>query len=306
MKLVDKMILFSRFLRENKKHKLHLTQTLKDHKSYFSEQSKYWRNRSSYEYIDSTIDNISSLSDIYENTIDQMDSKINELLRKEELIVIERDYKNYEKTERNLELMIERVNTSKEFIDIITTEIGNLSDWRYPGVELNPTDGTLTHSMLACDPLYVYSGTIVDTNSIKSKFNSFFAEKRLMFYNKLEDLPQNQFGLATSINYYEFLPIDPIKDDMKKVYNILRPGGYFIFTYSNCELETQLDFLAGIEAYICYNTKTLMTSMIQMLGFDLVKEESLRDGQSWMVIKKPGERTSTKLSAPLVTITDKF
>ena len=140
---------------------------------------------------------------------------------------------------------------------------------------------------------------------IKSKFNNFFADKRLMFYDRLEDMPQNQIGLATSINYYEFLPIDPIKDDMKKIYNILRPGGYFIFTYSDCELETQMDFLAG-PGYICYNTKTLMTSMVEMLGFDLVKEESWRDSQSWMVVKKPGELISSKLSAPLVKITDKI
>lgn len=305
MKLVDKMILFSRFLRENDKHRLDLINTLDEHKSYFEEQSKYWRDKSAYEEIDKNLVDLKNLNYVYENNLSQINKKINELLRVEELYVIRRDYDNYATMERSLELMIERINTSKEFVDLITTEIGNHSDWRYGGIELNPTNGIHTTSMLACDPLYVYSGTILDTDSIKSKFNNFFADKRLMFYDRLEDMPQNQIGLATSINYYEFLPIDPIKDDMKKIYNILRPGGYFIFTYSDCELETQMDFLAG-PGYICYNTKTLMTSMVEMLGFDLVKEESWRDSQSWMVVKKPGELISSKLSAPLVKITDKI
>jgi len=156
--------------------------------------------------------------------------------------------------------------------------------------------------MLACDPLYLYTGNIADTDSIRSKFNSFFADKRLMIYDDLDKLPQNQMGVATSINCYEFWPIDPIKDEMRKVYNILCPGGYFIFTYNDCEQEASLDFLAGAEAYRSYNTRTLMKSMVEMLGFDIVKEQCYREANSWMVVKKPGDLTTQKLSAPLVKI----
>ena len=40
-----------------------------------------------------------------------------------------------------------------------------------------------------------------------------------------------------------------------------------------------------------------------MLGFDIVKEQCYREANSWMVVKKPGELTTQKLSAPLVKIT---
>ena len=306
MKLVDKMILFSRFLRENTKHKINLDQTLQENKNYFKDQSKYWRDRSTYEYLESTIENLQSLLDIYNNTITSLDSKTNELLRKEEIDLLRRDYDNYYQIPRTYELMKERFNTSKDWIDLIKTQIGAYSEWRFACLELNPTDGILTHSMLACDPLYISSSSIMDKESIKNKFNKFFAEKRLLFYQDLDRLPSNQIGTAVSINAYEFMPIDPIKDEMKKVYNLLRPGGYFIFTYSDCELEVQLDLLHGPGAYISYNTKALMTSMVEGLGFDLVKEECWRDSQSYMVVKKPGELTSQKLSGALVKITDKI
>jgi hypothetical protein len=302
MKLVDKMILFSRFLRNNKDRKLQLDELLASNKEYFQEQSRYWRDKSLYNELDSALDNMQRTSSEYNKSLGKVDKKIEELLRKEELVVLRRDYDTYTTQERTLELMQERALKDKEFIKEISSDVGYYSDWRWAGIELNPSTGSLTESMLACDPLYLYTGNIADTDSIRSKFNSFFADKRLMIYDDLDKLPQNQMGVATSINCYEFWPIDPIKDEMRKVYNILCPGGYFIFTYNDCEREASLDFLAGAEAYRSYNTRTLMKSMVEMLGFDIVKEQCYREANSWMIVKKPGDLTTQKLSAPLVSI----
>ena len=98
------------------------------------------------------------------------------------------------------------------------------------------------------------------------------------------------------------MPIDPIKDEIRKVYSALHPGGYFVFTYNDCEREASLDFLNGHSTYRSYNTKTLMTNMVYGLGFDIIKEQCYRNAHSWMVVKKPGELTSQKLNAPLVMI----
>ena len=299
MKLVDKMILFSRFLRNNKDHKLELDELLEIRKAYFQEQSHYWKDKSLYNDLDSNLDNLKQISDEYNSILSKINEKIGELLRKEELVVLRRDYDTYSTQERTLALVLERALRDQELIKEISADVGYYSDWRWAGVELNPSNGTLTSSMLACDPLYLYTD-IADTNSIRNKFNRFFADKRLMFYNDLDNLPQGQLGLATSINCYEFWPIDPIKDEMRKVYNILRPGGYFIFTYNDCELEASLDLCAGNQGYRTYNTKTLMTSMVEMLGFDVVTEKCYRKANSWMVVKKPGDLYSQKLSSPLV------
>ena len=305
MKLVDKMILFSRFLRNNKDHKLELDELLEIRKSYFQEQSRYWRDTSLYTEIDSALDNLQRISNDYNESLDKVDKKINELLRQQELIVLRRDYDTYSSREHTLDLVYERALRDQDLIKQISADVGYHSDWRWAGVELNPSTGLLTNSMLACDPLYVYTGNITYTNNIRDRFNKFFAEKRLMFYDDLDKLPRGQLGLATSINCYEFWPMDPIKDEMRKVYNILRPGGYFIFTYNDCEREASLDFLAGQEAYRSYNTRTLMKSMVEMLGFDIVTEKCYRAANSWMIVKKPGDLYSQKLSSPLVRIVEK-
>jgi len=302
MKLADKMMLFSRFLRDNKDHELNLDELLDIQKSYFQEQSRYWKDKSLYTELDNIVNQLKDLNGIYNAKLDSINKKTNELLRKEELVVLRRDYERYATENCTLELMKQRAISNQEIIDIIRTDVGNYSSWHYAGVELNPSTGSLTESMLACDPLYVYTGNLADTDTIRSNFNNFFAHKRLLIYDNLEDLPQNQFGTATSINCYEFWPIDPIKDEMRKVYNLLRPGGYFIFTYNDCEQLASLDFLSGTESYRSYNTKTLMTNMVQMLGFEIVDEKLHRECYSWMIVKKPGELDSQKLSNPIVKI----
>lgn len=299
MKLVDKMILFSRFLRNNKLRKLEIDELLSDNIDYFQEQSRYWQDKSAYQNIDTILSDILALSDQYNLNLAKLDDKINDLLRQEEVTVIQRDYDIYSKETPTFELMQERANIDSELLNEISIDVGYYSDWRFAGVELNPSTGLLTKSMLACDPLYLYTGNIADVDSIKSKFNNFFSNKRLMIYDAYHKLPQGQLGLATSINHYEFLPIDPIKEEMQQVYNLLRPGGHFIFTYNDCEKEAGLDFLS---AYRAYNTRTLMKSLVEMLGFVIVKEQCFREANSWMVVKKPGELHSQKLTAPLVQI----
>lgn len=302
MKTVDKLILFNRFLRENKKHKFDLHNQLTLHQEYFNAQSKYWKNKDLYDTIDNTILNIQDLNKSYNESIDKIDENIEELLRNEEKLIIARDYITYEKTERNLGLIVEQSKTPEDFVKEITKDIGFYSDWRWAGVELNPSTGVNTRSMLSCDPLYLYTGNITDNKEIKKKFNDFFSDRRLMFYDNLSNIPQAQVGFACSMNCYEFIPIDPIKAEMKEVFKLLCPGGFFIFTYNDCELEASLDFCNGPGAYRTYNTKTLMTSLVEMLGFDIEKHGSWAESHSWMIVKKPGDRTSTKLSGALVKI----
>lgn len=306
MKLVDKMILFNRFLLDNKDHKLEVDGLLDTHKEHFQDQSRYWRDKSLHNELDSIINEMRNLNYRYNDVLNAIDKKIAELLRKEELVLLRRDYDTFAAEQHSLELMQERAIYNKDLIKEITHDVGYFSDWRWAGVELNPSNGMLTESMLACDPLYIYTGNVANTDSIRSKFNNFFAEKRLMIYDELDKLPQDQLGLATSINCYEFWPIDPIKDEMRKVYNILRPGGYFIFTYNDCEQLGSLDMCAGNQGYRSYNTRTLMKSMVEMLGFDVVKEQRYRESNSWMIVKKPGDLTSQKLSTPLVRIETKL
>jgi len=301
MKLVDKMILLTRMIQDNEAYKLDVLSDIQKQHSFYADQKKYVKDKSLYEQGEEILEEMQLLYKKHDEINKKLKHRISSLLRTEEVAILRRDYDRFALTEPNLELMVERASTLEaEFVKEISKTIGYYSDWRWAGVELNPSDGKLTHSMLACDPLYVHRGNVTDTDSLKSKFNKFFAEKRLMFCDSISHLPQNQLGLAVSINSYEFWPLDPIKQEMQHVFNVLRPGGYYIFTYNDCEKMPGLDFCTN--DYRAYNTKTLMTNMAYGLGFDIMKEQCYRDSHSWMVVKKPGDLTSQKLTAPLVAI----
>ena len=46
-----------------------------------------------------------------------------------------------------------------------------------------------------------------------------------------------------------------------------------------------------------------MLAMVEMIGFEVIKEANLCNGaHSYMIVKKPGKLGSQKLSAPLVSI----
>jgi SAM-dependent methyltransferase len=301
MKLVDKMILLTRMIQDTEDYKLDVLPDIQQQQSFYTDQKKYVKDKSLYEQGEEILEEMQLLYKKHDEINKKLKDRISNLLRTEEVAILRRDYDRFALTEPNLDLMEERASTLEaEFIKEISKTIGYYSDWRWAGIELNPSNGILTSSMLACDPLYIYKGNVVDTDNVKNKFNSFFAEKRLMFCDHFHHLPQQQLGLAVSINCYEFWPLDPIKQEMQNVYKALRPGGHYIFTYNDCEKMAGLDFCTN--DYRAYNTQTLMSNMVYGLGFDIVKEQCYRDAQTWMVVKKPGDLTSQKLTAPLVAI----
>lgn len=302
MKLVDKMILLTRILKDNKRYTLDIESDLQIQQSYYQDQSRYYKDNRNHKELDSIIQQMRDLKIRHDEILSKINKKSDQLLRDEEVKILRRDYDTFAAQKPDLALINERVEKlDPQFVYIIKRNIGYYSDWRWAGVELNPSNGFLTRAFLACDPLYMYTNNVIDKEAIKKEFNSFFTEKRMMFYDNLLHLPQGQLGLAVNVNSYEFWPFDPIKTEMQKVYNLLKPGGHFIFTYNDCEQLASLDLCAN--DYRAYNTKTLMINMVQMLGFDVVKQDEVCNGtHSFMVVKKPGILSSQKLSSPLVAI----
>ena len=258
MKLVDKMLLLTRMLRDNKAYNLDIDSDLQVQQSYYEDQKKYFKDKRKHQELIDTIQEMRDLKVRHDEILKKINNTSSMLLRDEEVLILRRDYDTFAASTPTAELMDERINSlNKDFINVIKKEIGYYSDWRWSGIELNPSNGFLTNAFLANDPLYLYTGNVVDKDKVKSNFNKFFSERRIMFYDNLLHMPQEQHGLAVSINSYEFWPIDPIKSEMQKVYNLLRPGGYFIFTYNDCVQLASLDLCAKVSR--AYTTKELLT-----------------------------------------------
>jgi len=302
MKALDKLTLFQNMQQSNadKKPDMELSD-LNYFLEHIEDQSKYWKDKTLYNNIVSTIHEIQIQFDRLESDLKALDDHQSNLLRKEEVHIFQDDYARYESIPVDLDAVETRLaNYDPEFVEKITAKIKYYSDWKYAGVDLNPTTGKFTRTLLASDPLYVLTNKLVDVDKLKNKFNTFFAERRLYQYNDYDNLPQGQIGIAVNIGEYEYIPIEPIKQELHKVYNLLKQGGYFIFTYNNCEYKASLDF-CGV--YRSYNTKSLMKSLAYATGFDVVEEGDFCNGaHSLLVVKKPGELTSLKNAAPVVKV----
>ena len=302
MKLVDKLILLTRFLKDNKQYDLDIEETLQQHQSYWQDQQRFFKDKRKHERLDSILQQMRDLRVEYHTVLDDLNKHSSNMLREETVDILRRDYLKFDTTKPDLALMQERVEAlDPEFIQKISRDIGYYSDWRWAGAELNPSNGVLTRQFLSCDPLYLYTDQVVDKELVKEKFNRFFAEKRMMFVDKIHHIPQGHLGLAVTVNLFEFWPMDPIKTHVKQAYDLLLPGGHFIFSYNDCEHVAALDLCAN--NYRSYNSKELMSRMVEMFGFEIVKTTEVCNGaHSWMVVKKPGELTSQKLTSPLVKI----
>ena len=179
--------------------------------------------------------------------------------------------------------------TDPEYIKEAKGMLSDLTNWTYPGLEIGPGLGTWTRDLIACDPLYIVDVHESFLEKTKSQFNELY-QRRLRPYvieeTDLSCLPQGQIGLAFAWNVFEFLPYEIIKDYLKSVNSVLAPGGYFMFSYNNCEMYASSDLAErGLR---CYMTRTKMVSLTEGTGYRIIKFVDRKPHLSYVIIQKTG------------------
>lgn len=225
-------------------------------------------------------------------------------LRRREVKLIQRDYDAYESHYFTQEEHL-KVNEflSESFRTFLKAKIQHYSDWRYPTLDMNPVNGEFTRLMVSGDPLYVMVQDSVQADIIRTRFNDFYGKRRLRVYDDLQHIPDQQLGLTFCVNHFEYLPLDPIKDIAKSLYDKTRPGGRLFFTYNDCEQRASLELMD--RNFRCYNTMELIRGMLYSIGWDYVDHGAVDGVWNWMDVKKSGELSSIKQSAPACAIVQK-
>lgn len=185
----------------------------------------------------------------------------------------------------------------------ILTRIFLYADWHYPGLEIGPGDGEWTEHLVGCDPLYLVDQHQEFIDSTKSKFTPEY-QNRLRTYlvghpaeydgadTDISFLPDGQFGFVFSWNVFNYFPLEHIHRYLEHCYRILKPGGVMLFSYNNGENPACVKFVE--QGWMSYMPKSLLLSLIERLGFELIQAFDEDDFIHWVEIRKPGVLKTVK------------
>lgn len=208
---------------------------------------------------------------------------------------------NYQ-LELSLDIPTERSQRLKQYTstthDILVSRIRNYSNWHFPALEIGPGDGIWTPELVENDPLYIADVRPEYLEETLKKFNPVYQNRIRPYLIPFDDsenlscLPQNQFGFVVSINVFDYFSFDKIRRYLTSVYDVLRPGGVFLFTYGNCD-RREIAELAEKGA-VGYMPKSLLIAFCETRGYEVLDSFDLDQTVSWIEIRKPGDLKTVK------------
>ena len=185
----------------------------------------------------------------------------------------------------------------------ISSRIQLHTNWKYPALEIGCRDGEWTDQLIAADPLYIVDHYRDFIDSTRSRFTEEY-QRRLRSYliadTDMSALPPAQFGFVFCWNFLNYRSLDTVKEYLKAVKELLRPGGVFMFSYNNGDMHECAGYAEG--HWMSYIPKSFLVPMCESLGFDVVHTREVRgEGTaiSWIEIKKHGELNTSKANQVL-------
>ena len=184
------------------------------------------------------------------------------------------------------------------------------ANWKYPAIIIRPGLESFIENMVAYDPLY-----LIDLNHdylipALGKFNQQY-QNRLRTYSVVEEIgqeilnkiPNDQFGMCLAYNYFNFRPFEIFKKYLSEVYQKLKPGGVFAFTFNDCDRTSAVILVENY--YCCYTPGYLVRELALSMGYEILYSWNDAGPATWLELKKPGELESIKGGQTLAKILPK-
>jgi hypothetical protein len=195
--------------------------------------------------------------------------------------------------ESNEHILYRKLAIDNDSNILIRSKLRNYSDWRIPGMIIRPGLENFVEDMVPLDPLYIIDQAPELTGPAVAKFTAEY-QRRLRVYHvndyfdkeTLVQLPDEQFGFVFAYNYFNFRPIEIIQRYLAAVYQKLRPGGTFLFTYNDCD---QAHGVALAERkFMCYTPGRVIQEHAEKYGFEILERYRGLGDVAWFELRKPG------------------
>lgn len=183
------------------------------------------------------------------------------------------------------------------------------NDWKWPGLILRPAREEWIQHMVACDPLYLVDRDWNFLSPARERFNQAY-QQRLRLYRAfetdgrrfLDHLPQGQFGLILSFNFFNHKPLDIMRIYLEDCYNLLRPGGRLIFTFNDCDYPGAVILCENHSA--SFQPGSIIREMAKTAGYEISFEFRDHGAIYWMEVTKPGTLDSIRGGQSIAKIVD--
>lgn len=215
-----------------------------------------------------------------------------------------------ESYQQKRERVLEIEDNTKEYLEI---RIERYATWDQPALQICPSHGKLTDTMVSFDPLYLIDFSEMDLVNVKKQYNQQYAN-RLRTYvfppfktttNPFYQLPQEQMGFILAYNFFDNLPMNRMVIHLKQCFELLKTGGKMLFTFNDCDLHHNVDLLERWK-WKYYTPGKLVKHHLQNIGFNVLKHFKESYGMAWFEVEKPGKLQSIKGGQTLATVTRKL
>ena len=255
-----------------------------------------------------------------EQTFIEFENQLNELKEniKKEIETAERpwfaeSYRLYEQEmiDETAEYILKRqpviTDETKAFYN---SRIMRYANWKYPGMILRPGLETYINNMVACDPLYLVDEKHELLTPSMNQYNEVY-QRRLRPYviNERHDgeiltrLPNNQFGLILAYNFFNFRPLEVIRQYLTELYEKLRTGGVLVMTINDCDRDKGVMLVE--QHFACYTPGNMIVDLAKSIGFEVEFIWNDNGPSTWFEFRRPGELSSLRGGQTLAKIVSK-
>jgi SAM-dependent methyltransferase len=179
--------------------------------------------------------------------------------------------------------------------DVVLRRIRQYSSWQYPALEIGCRDGEWTRHLVASDPLYVmdkYQEFLDSTNSqFTPEYQGRLRKYKLNNYD-FSELPEKQFNFIFSWNYFNYISLDTLTEVIKKMPQLLRPGGVFMFSYNDGDDPAGVGMAENFGQ--TYVPKSILIPTCKSVGLEIVGEFHMNPNINWLEVKMPGTLSTIK------------
>ena len=200
---------------------------------------------------------------------------------------------------------------SDELKTIIESRIKLYASWHHAAMLIRPGKDDLINHLVGFDPLYLIDRDYELLAPAVGQFSQAYQNRLRQYVVKdlnddilFEQLPDGQFALCVAYMYFNYKPIELIKQYFSELYQKLKPGGILGFTFNDGDRASAVRLVEM--NFCCYTPGSLIKELAKSIGFDIEFTWEEIDGPlTWIELRKPGTLSSLKGGQTLAKILPK-